>query len=620
MQNVLLRGSLLEDKTKDVLRLTAVGLVILVNLLGLWHSPFPADPLAAVIIVVAGLPIFKEAYSAVTSRSITMEVAMTIGIAASLAVGEALASMIIVFFTLSSEFIEELTVDRSRRAIEDLVALTPMTARVKQDGEVVEVPIEAIAKGDVVVIRPGERIPVDGPVVDGAAVVNQAPITGESVPVEKEVGNEVFAGTVIQRGFLEVEAVTVGEDTTLGRIIKLVEEAEASKAPVQRFADRFASRFVPLVLLLAALVAVVSQSVESAVSVIVVACPCAVAIATPLAVVASVGKAAKGGIIIKGGIYLEELSRVTTVVFDKTGTLTLGEPQVTDVKGFDDHDDRDIITFAAIAELHSEHHLADAVARKALEYDATVPPHQSCQIVAGKGVICEYADTTIIMGNRDLVTDNDLDVPQAVEEYMREREDEGKTTMIIAHDSHVCGVISVADVIRKETDEGLQALRRLGIQDFVMMTGDTTRAAKAIAQQVGVDKVMAEMLPQDKVEAVRNLVKQGKTVLMVGDGVNDAPAIAEASVGAAMGVAGSDVAIETADVVLMTDNFRNVAQAIHIGKRAVTNIKENIGASILFNVLGISLASIGVLSPIMAAAVHALPDVILFLNASRLLK
>jgi heavy metal translocating P-type ATPase len=617
---MLLRGSLLEDKTKDVLRLTSVGLVILVNLLGLWHSPFPLDPLAAFIIVVAGLPIFKEAYFAVTSKSITMEVAMTIGIAASLAVGEVLASMIIVFFTLASEFIEELTVDRSRRAIEDLIALAPRTARVKQDGEVVEVAIEAIAKGDVVVIRPGERIPVDGPVVDGAAVVNQAPITGESVPVEKGVGNEVFAGTVIQRGFLEVEAVTVGEDTTLGRIIKLVEEAEASKAPVQRFADRFASRFVPLVLILAALVAVVSQSVESAVSVIVVACPCAVAIATPLAVVASVGKAAKGGIIIKGGIYLEELSRVTTVVFDKTGTLTVGVPQVTDVKGFDDHDDRDIITFAAIAELHSEHHLADAVARKALEYDATVPPHQSCQIVAGKGVICEYADTTILMGNRDLVTDNDLEVPQAVEAYMREREDEGKTTMIVAHDSHVCGVISVADVVRRETVEGLKALRRLGIQDFVMMTGDTTRAAKAIAQQVGVDKVMAEMLPQDKVEAVRDLVQQGKTVLMVGDGVNDAPAIAEASVGAAMGVAGSDVAIETADVVLMTDDFRNIAQAIWIGKRAVTNIKENIGASVLFNVLGISLASIGVLSPIMAAAVHALPDVILFLNASRLLK
>jgi len=471
----------------------------------------------------------------------------------------------------------------------------------------------------------GSHFPENREMVD--KVVKRLKQAGFDVRLSDNIEGVVWTKTIVNCGINPIGALTgltngeIHDDMALRNlVVKLVEEAEASKAPVQRFADSFASRFVPLVLLLAALVAILSQSVVTAVSVIVVACPCAVAIATPLAVVASVGKAAKGGIIIKGGAYLEELSRVTTVVFDKTGTITLGEPRVTDVKGFDDHDDRDIITFAAIAELHSEHHLADAVARKALEYDAKVPAHQSCQIVAGKGVICEYADTTIIMGNRDLMTDNDLDVPQTVEKYMREREDEGKTTMIIVHDHHVCGVISVADVVRKETVEGLKELRRLGIQEFIMMTGDTTRAAKAIAKQVGVDEVMAEMLPQDKVEAVRDLVKQGKTVLMVGDGVNDAPAIAEASVGAAMGVAGSDVAIETADVVLMTDDFRNIAQAIRIGKRAVTNIKENIGASILFNVLGIALASIGVLSPIMAAAVHALPDIILFLNASRLLK
>jgi heavy metal translocating P-type ATPase len=608
----------LEDQTKDVLRLTAVGLVILVTVLGWWHSPFPLDPLAALTIAVAGLPIFTDAYAALRSRAITMEVAMTIGIAASFAAGEPLASLIVVFFTLASEAIEERTVDRSRRAIEDLVALAPRTARVKRGNAIVEVAIEALATGDVVVIRPGERIPVDGSVVAGAAVVNQAPITGEAAPVEKGVGQTVFAGTVNQRGVLEVEALTVGEDTTLGRIITLVEEAEASKAPVQRFADRFAARFVPLVLLLAALVVLLSQNITSAVAVIVVACPCAVAIATPLAVVASVGKAAKGGVIIKGGAYLEALSRVTTVVVDKTGTLTLGEPQVTDVTGFDGHSDREIITLAAIAEQHSEHHLADAVARKAVEYDVTVPPHHSCHILAGKGVICEYAETTILMGNRELMADHALAVPPAVEAYLKAREEEGKTTMIVAHDRHVCGVISVADVVRRETREGLKALQRLGIHDVIMMTGDTARAAKAIAEQVGVDAVMAEMLPEDKVKAVRGLVQQGKTVLMVGDGVNDAPALAEASVGVAMGVAGSDVAIEAADVVLMTDDFRDLAHAIQIGRRAVTNIQENIGASVLFNLLGITLAALGVLSPITAAAVHALPDVILFLNASRL--
>lgn len=608
----------MEDLTKDVARLTAVGLVILATALGVWRSPFPLDPLAALTIAMAGLPIFVEAYTALRSRAITMEVAMSIGIAASFATGEALAALIVVFFTLAAEFIEERTVDRSRRAIEDLVALAPRTARVKRGGVLVEVAIEALATGDIVVIRPGERIPVDGPVVAGAAVVNQAPITGEAVPVEKGVGQTVFAGTVNQRGVLEVEAQTVGEDTTLGRIITLVEEAEASKAPVQRFADRFAARFVPLVLLLAALVFLLSQNGTAAVAVIVVACPCAVAIATPLAVVASVGKAAKSGVIIKGGAYLEALSRVTTLVVDKTGTLTLGEPQVTDVAGFDGHSDREIITLAAIAEQHSEHHLADAVARKAAAYAVAVPAHHSCQIVAGKGVVCEYAETTILMGNRNLMADHALAVPLAVEAYLTTREEEGKTTMIVAHDRHVCGVISVADVVRQETRDGLEAVRRLGIRDIIMMTGDTPRAAKAIAQQVGVDAVMAGLLPEDKVAAVRGLVQQGKTVLMVGDGVNDAPALAEASVGIAMGVAGSDVAIETADVVLMTDDFRNVAHAIRLGRRAVTNIQQNIGASVLFNVLGIALAALGVLSPIAAAAIHALPDVILFLNASRL--
>ena len=324
--------------------------------------------------------------------------------------------------------------------------------------------------------------------------------------------------------------------------------------------------------------------------------------------------------MIKDAAALEHFRKINFVVFDKTGTLTLGEPQVTDVKGFDDHDDRDIITFAAIAELHSEHHLADAVARKALEYNVTVPVHQSCQIIAGKGVICEYVDTTIIMGNRELMTDNDLDVPRTVEEYMREREDEGKTTMIIAHDHHVCGVISVADVVRKETVEGLKELRLLGIQDFIMMTGDTKRAAKAIAKQVGINEVMAEMLPQDKVEAVRDLVKQGKTVLMVGDGVNDAPAITEASVGVAMGVAGSDVALEAAHVALMRDDWNLVPELFHLSHRTMRVVKLNLGFTAVYNVIGISLAAAGILPPVMAAAAQSIPDLGILANSSRLLR
>lgn len=609
----------MDDKIKDLIRIACVGLIILVNILGILHIDFYFDPLALLIIAVGGYPIYKEVYYAWKSKSITMEVAMTIGIAASLAMGELIAAMIIVFFTLLSEFIEVFTIDKSRRAIEELIILSPRKAFIKKNGQDVEVDINSIKRGDMVVIHPGEKIPVDGKVIEGEAIVSQAPITGESIPVEKKIGNEVFAGTINQRGFLLVETTKVGKDTTLGKIIKLVEEAEASKAKVQKFADRFAARFVPFVLFIATLVVIITQNVMSAVSVIVVACPCAISLATPLAIVASVGKAAKKGIIVKGGTYLEELSRVNTIILDKTGTLTRGEPQVTDIKGFEEHNEREIITLAAIAELHSEHHLAKAVLRKAEEYDLKVPNHSSCQIIAGKGVLCNYEDKTIIMGNRSIVLDRGLEISGVVEEYMLEREKEGKTAMIIAHDKHVCGVISVADVVRQETVEGLKELKRLGIKDFIMLTGDNKQTANAIAKQVGIENVMAEMFPQDKVKKVREIVKQGKKVLMVGDGVNDAPALAEASVGIAMGVTGTDVVIETADVVLMTDDFRNIAESIRIGKRTFANIKQNIAASIIFNIFGIILASFGILSPIMAAAAHALPDVILFLNSSRLL-
>lgn len=367
----------------DLLRIMFVGLVSLLSLLGLLQS-FPViygDALILITILVGGYPIFKEVYYALRSKSITMEVAMTIGIGASMAVGEFFAAMIIVFFTLTAEFIEEFTVEKSRRAIEEIIAVSPKRASIRKDGGEIEVEVSSIEIDDVVIVRPGERIPVDGSVLVGEAFVNQAPITGESIPVLKSVGSDVYSGTIIQGGFLEVRTVKVGKDTTLGKIIKLVEESQDSKAPVQRFADSFASRFVPIVLLIAALFYAFTQNMMSAVSIIIVACPCAVAMATPLAVVASIGKAARKGIIIKGGIHLEKLSRVDTVVVDKTGTLTLGEPRITDVKGFEEHDERDIITLAATAELHSEHHLAKAISRRAAEYSLDVPNHRSCRIV-----------------------------------------------------------------------------------------------------------------------------------------------------------------------------------------------------------------------------------------------
>ena len=339
--------------------------------------------------------------------------------------------------------------------------------------------------------------------------------------------------------------------------------------------------------------------------------PCAISLATPLAVVASVGSAARKGIIIKGGVYLEELSKIDTVVVDKTGTLTLGEPSITDVKKFGDHEEREILLLAATTELHSEHPIAKAVATKMAEYGLETPEHRACTIVPGKGVICSYVETTILMGNRELLKEHGVEIPNGVDEYMENMEKMGHTAMILAHDNHVCGIISVADTVRSDAPAGIKALRELGVKRFIMMTGDNLRTAKQVGDKVGVDEVIAGMLPEEKAKKVKELIDSGRKVLMVGDGINDAPALAQANIGIAMGVAGTETTVEAADVALMTDNFLNIAEAIKIGRRASNTIRQNIIASMIFNIIGVSLASFGFLTPEIAAIAHALPDMIL---------
>jgi len=609
----------MEHRT-DIARMALVAVSAIVGGLNLWRNVLPVDLLSVAVTLIGANPIFREAYFNLRSREVTMEVAMTIGIVASLLTGEYLASLVITLFTLFSEYVEELTVERGRRAIESLINLAPTLATVRRGDQELTVDTSQVKIGETVIVKSGGKIPVDGTVTKGVAHVNQAPITGESMPVLKEPGSRAFAGSFNTEGVLEIEVEHLGEDTTLSRIIRLVEEAEASKAPVQRFADRFASKFVPVILIVAAVVFAITRSAQIAIAIIVVACPCAISLATPLAVVASVGFAAKKGIIIKGGVYLEELSKVDTVVVDKTGTLTLGEPSITEVRKFGDHEDREILLLAATTELHSEHPVARAVAQKVAEYGIRVPEHRECKIVPGKGVVCSYIDTTILMGNRELLKENGIEVPAGVDEYMQEKEKAGHTAMILAHDNHVCGIISVADTVRTDAAAGIKALRELGVKRFIMMTGDNLRTAQQVGEKVGVDEVIAEMLPEEKAEKVKELVDSGMKVLMVGDGINDAPALAEANVGVAMGVAGTEVTVEAADVALMTDNFLNVAEAVRTGRRASSTIRQNIIASIIFNTIGVSLASLGLLSPELAAFAHALPDVALFLNSARLIE
>ncbi len=608
------------ERRLELLRITYVAFSVLTSHLGLPQRLLPIDAVAITATIIGGYPIFREAYNNLHEHSITMEVAMAMGIIASLLINEYTGAATIAFFTLISEYIEGFTIDRGRTAIESLIRLVPQKATVRRNSKELQVDITEVRTGETLVVKPGEKIPVDGRISKGHAYLNQAPITGESTPVEKETGEEVFAGTINQEGVIEVKAVGIGEDTTLGRIIRLVEEAESSKAPAQRFADRFVSLFVPIVLTIALFVYAVTRNANSAIAVFVVACPCAISLATPIAVIASVGRAAKKGIIIKGGIHLEELAKIDTVVFDKTGTLTLGEPRVSEVKPFLDHEEKEIIFLAATTELHSEHSIAQAIAKKANEYGIEIPEHQECRILPGKGIECTYEDTTILLGNRQLLGEKDIPIPDGVKEYMETREGNGETPMMLAHDDHLCGVITLTDTLREDAEQGINALKSLGITRFVMMTGDNPRTAAQMAWKLGITEVRAEMLPHQKAEEVRKLVSSGRRVLMVGDGVNDAPALAEANVGVAMGVVGTQAAIEASDVALMTDSFSNIAEAVRIGRQTSSTIKQNIFGSLIFNIVGVSLAAFGLLSPSLAAIAHALPDVTLFLNSARLLR
>jgi len=603
----------------ELFYLLTVGSGILVSWSGAFRSFIPFNLDTVILVILAGIPVLRSTAQALKAKSITAEVAMASGMAASIVIGQLLSAAVIGFFMLIAEFIDDFTTDKARAAIESLIKISPKMALVKRNGREVEVNVNELVHGDVVVVRTGERIPVDGTVIAGHALVNQAPITGEPLPIEKKKGDDVYAGTINQHGTMEVTVTKVGKDTTLSRIIQLVEEAETAKAPIQKLADRFSSKFLPIVFLVAASTFLLTMNITYTISVIVVACPCAIALATPLAVVASAGKAAKKGIVIKGGIYLEELGKADTMVIDKTGTLTIGEPRVVHIKTFDQHDDKEIVTLAAMTEAHCEHPLADAILSKAEEYGIDLPEHGACSVIPGRGVTATYENQTIVFGNKELLKERGIAVPPEIEQYIETEEKQGRTAMVVAHDNDVCGAISVADIVKDEAKQTIDELRRNGM-DVIMLTGDNSHTANAIARQVGITEVFAELLPERKVEKVRELVRHGRRVVMVGDGINDAPALAEAQIGIAMGAAGSDIAIEASDIALMTDDLTRISEAIRISKQTFNVIKQNLISSIIFNILGMALASIGILNPLMAALAHSLPDFILFLNSSRLIR
>lgn len=583
--------------------------------LGLLERAFAEIPawLGIALVAVGGYPIFRGLARDLRRGRVTAHAVMGLGLGAALAVGEYSTAVVIVFFMRAGEYIESFTVNRSRAAIRALTEAAPETATVRRSGQEQAIRATEVLPDDLVVVRPGQRIPVDGTVVEGRAEVNQAPITGESNSVTKQAGDKVFAATVNQLGYLEIRAEQVGSDTTFGRILHLVEQAQATKAPVQRLADKFSAYFIPIVLAAAGLTWLTTGEVMNAVAVLVVACACAIAIATPMAVAAAVGAGARRGILIKGGAYLEALARVDTLLVDKTGTLTFGTPEVTDVVPLNSWSGEAVLQVAAALECYSEHPLAKAIVASAADGDS-LPPTEEFQVVAGRGVAGRVEGRLVRIGTSEWVN-----APPTAEKAATSLQEQGKTAVFVSVDSEVVGLVATADRVRPELTAAFRQLRQLGIERIVMVTGDTERVAMNLARSLGIE-YLAEALPADKIGLVHKLKGEGRCVAMVGDGINDAPALAAADVGIAMGAAGTAAAIEAADIALMTEDWMQVPTAVRLARRTFGTIKQNLFVTAAYNAVGIALAWVGILPPIAAAAAQSLPDVAILLNSSRLLR
>jgi len=578
---------------------------------------FHLDPLVIVATVLAAFPIFRRAIKSLFARRLDADVLVAVAVVAAASIGEYIAAGEVAFIMLLGAQLEEFTADRARRSLGSLLTLVPPTARVRRGETETEIPIADVCVGDFVVVRPGERIPVDGLVRSGEAAVNQAPVTGESMPVEKNPGDEVFVGTLAETGALVVEATRVGEDTTLARIATLVESAQQRNAPIQRTMDRLASWLVPVMLLLAVTVFALTHDAHRAITVLIVTCPCALILASPTAVMAAIARAARAGVLIKGGEHLEAAARLHTIVFDKTGTLTHGQPEVTHTHSFcDEHTEAEMLQMAAVAEKMSSHPLAAAIRNKT----GTVPDPTQFQSHHGLGVTAEHNGQQLVVGQASLLAEQNVAVTEAHQAHVTEHHDAGHTTVLVAHDGKVCGTICIADTIRATAKQAIANLRALGIEKVVLLTGDNRRVGLQIGNELGVDEVKAEVLPEQKAEHIEALKAGGRGVAMVGDGINDAPALAVADVGIAMGVTGTDVAHEAADIALMADDLEKIAFAVGLSRRAVRIIKQGLWFALVYNVVMITGAASGHLHMIGGAIAHQFSSIIVILNAMRLLR
>jgi len=589
------------------------------------------------IVWIAGWGIHRGAFLALKQKNINMDVLISTGTLAGWSYGVAgtffpdLApgghgyfevAIGILAFVMFGKFIEETIRRKSAAAIRKLLELRPTVAHVLKDGQEVEISIDDLQVGDVFVVRPGEKVPIDGVVVEGHSSVDESMITGESIPVEKEAGDEVIGSTINKTGFFKAKATKVGDDTALMQIVHLVEEAQSSSAPVQRLADRVVAYFVPAVIT----VAIVSftywyfardfaAGFLALLAVLLIACPCALGIATPTAIMAGVGKGAEYGILLRGGEYVEKAQKLQIVVFDKTGTLTKGEPSVTDVLAFKGFTQDEALALAAIAEKGSEHPLGEAVIKAARDKGLSIPDADNFEAVPGHGIKATYQEKEVLLGNRKLMAQNKISV-KAIEEPLKILEEAGKTVTILAVNKKIAAAIAIMDVPKEEAKDAIAKLKAMNVE-IAMLTGDNGRTAEAVAKQLGIDRVFANVLPWEKVEVIKKLQSEGKVVAMVGDGVNDAPALAQADIGIAIG-SGSDIAKETGGIVLLKDNLMDVTRGIKLSQATMRKIKQNLFWAFIYNTIMIPVAAAGMLNPLFAAGAMAISSLFVVSNSATL--
>jgi Zn2+/Cd2+-exporting ATPase len=570
----------------------------------------------------------RRAWTAARVGSLDINVLMVVAAAGAIALGQWSEAAAVIFLFAVAQALEARTLERARSAIRALMDLTPTEALVRGATGDERVDVETLAPGAVIIVRPGGKIPLDGVVVAGESAVNQAPVTGESLPADKRPGDDVFAGTINGRGALEVRVTRVRRDTTLARIIHLVERAQAQRAPSQTFVERFAAIYTPAVLVLAAILAIVPPLafgapwqgwIYRALVLLVVSCPCALVISTPVSIVAALAGAARKGVLIKGGMHLERAGRVRCIAFDKTGTLTRGTPEVVDVVSLDGVPPQAVVALAAAVERRSEHPIAQAIVKFAAASGIEAAAGDQVRALAGRGAEGSVAGSRVVLGNHRLFEERGLCSP-TIHERLEAATASGRTAVLVARDDRAVGIITVADRPRETSRDALDLLRRQGIESLVMLTGDNEATARAIANEIGVDEFRAELLPEDKVAAVSELRRRFGSVAMVGDGVNDAPALASADVGIAMGAAGSDAALETADVALMADELLKIPYAFRLSRATVRNIKANLAISLVLKAAFVVAAVAGVATLWMAVVADTGASVIVIANALRLLR